>query len=184
MLVKYYSRCALDVLLCSYFGISSLCGLVFDSIRSILRHVLFSFVNIYYDTKLSGLAFRWFWQERLFYMLKLCLKYFHHSKTLWNRWFTKRANDISSILKSFSKLPCFSFFSSQLPRKNFNLTDLYLFAAEIWFKWINIISTFTENDNMHTMINDHMGLITHVWSTYFGFLYSCIFPRKKLFWYQ
>jgi len=29
--------CALDVLLCSYFGISSLCGLVFDSIRSILR---------------------------------------------------------------------------------------------------------------------------------------------------
>ena len=50
MLVNYYSRCALDVLLCSYFGISSLCGLVFDSIRSILRHVLFSFVNIYYDT--------------------------------------------------------------------------------------------------------------------------------------
>ena len=146
---------------------------------------MFSFLSsIFITTQFSGLAFRWFWQERLFYMLKLCLKYFHHSKTLSNRWLTKRANVSSFILKSFSKLPCFSFFSSQLPRKNFNLTDLYLFAAEIWFKWINIISTFTENDNMHTMINDHMGLITHVWSTYFGFLYSCIFPRKKLFWYQ
>jgi len=29
--------CILDVILCSYFGISSLCSLVFDSIRSILR---------------------------------------------------------------------------------------------------------------------------------------------------
>ena len=57
VLVNYYSRCALDVLLCSYFGISSLCGLVFDSIRSILRHVLFSFVNIYYVHNFQGWLF-------------------------------------------------------------------------------------------------------------------------------
>ena len=182
MLVKYYSRCALDVLLCSYFGISSLCGLVFDSIRSILRHVLFSFVNIYYVHNFQGWLFADSGRSGSF----IC------SSFVWNTSTTQRPCQIGGSktckwflfhFKVFFEVALLFFFA-QLPRRNFNSTDLYLFAAEIWFKWINIISTFTENDKMHTMIKGRMGLITHEWSTYFGFLYSCIFPRKKLFWYQ
>ena len=66
MLVNYYARCALDVLLCSYFGISSLCGLVFDSIRSILRHVssqidhFLSSIFIMYKTCKTKLSYKTF----------------------------------------------------------------------------------------------------------------------------